>query len=98
MAEWITLEDAERRGVDLSWVSDAIGPRRPGTLYLGGYCRDVNTVLAVRVKVEGPRAVHFHITERDTTFPRPRRHCTSWLYDNNVILHGPTDTRMKGRN
>lgn len=109
MLEWITLEDAERQGLSLARVSDAIGPRRAGTLYYGGYWQNVNTVLSVHVKVERVRnartgryvrkVTHWEVAERDTEESRIRRHCTSWEYDTrNHVLHGPTDTRVTGRN
>lgn len=56
--EWITLDEAERRELDLSLVADSIGPRRAGTVYLNGYWGTVDTVTRVMVKVYQIRDTH----------------------------------------
>jgi len=93
MTEWITLEDAEREGLDLSYVSDGIGPRRVGTVYYGAYWETVNTVTGVSVCVESGRVVGWRVSEYGGEYggsPCVRTHFTSWAYDRgNKILHGP---------
>lgn len=102
--EWVTLEEAERRSLPMGHTLAGIGPRRPGMIYRSGYWGDVNTVLAVHVKVDdvplrsmrtGKAAVHWEVTERTEGEKRIRRHCTSWEYDaRNAILPGPADMRV----
>ena len=101
--EWITLEEAEARGLDLAYVAEGIGPRRAGMVTWGAYWQTVNSILAVHVRVghgrdENGRPLSYadawQVTERDTESPRPRAHCTSWTYDRgNKVLHGPADMR-----
>lgn len=104
MAEWITLEEAERAGLDLSWVSGAIGPRRAGLVYLNHYWGNVSTVTGVMVRVERvrdrrgrfARAVRgWSVTEYAPDDVRDRTHMTSWQYGRNTVLCGPGDIRPR---
>lgn len=104
MAEWIALEDAEREGLDLSWVADSIGPRRKGVVYHCHYWGHVSTVTGVMVRVERirdhrgrfARAVRgWNVSEYAPDDVRDRTHMTSWQYGTYTVLHGPGDTRPR---
>lgn len=99
--EWMSLDDAQASGVDVSGVLPAIGPRRAGTLYRGGYWREMNQVVAVSVLVDTGRqvAVSWEVSEYSLSLcagvpEQMRHHCTSWEYDSgNRVHHGPGDLR-----
>lgn len=98
--QWITLEDAEREGLDLSWVADSIGPLRKGTVYRDHYWGTVNTVTRVMVCVEYERESRvvrrWEVTEYSGwDSVRDRTHVTSWEYGAGTVLHGPGDIRPR---
>jgi len=92
---WVPLVDAVANGIDLSRVTDGIGPRVRGMVYRGGYCNEVNTVHDVFVCIApaGPdpedvrvmlprRAVWWQAAEESASdHGRIRRHMTSWQYE-----------------
>jgi hypothetical protein len=91
---WVPLADAMAAGIDLSYVTDGIGPRVRGMVYRGGYLRNVSTVHNVFVCVAPAdrdpetgrprprRAVWWDVAEESADDDgRVRRHMTSWQYD-----------------
>lgn len=93
---WMSLEDAATTGINLDWVREGIGPRRPGTLYYGSYWHNMNQVLevSVRVDIERRTTAGWEISEYSIGEQRIRHHCTPWEYGRgNRIHHGPGDMR-----
>ena len=89
---WMRLEDAEAADVDFNGYEAAIGPRRRGVVYLGGYWKNVSTVHDVFVCVTqargaggrfvGCKVVGWTVVEEDASdCGRVRSHMTSWEYD-----------------
>lgn len=91
---WMPLAHAQRDGIALDRVSDAIGPRVRGMVYRGGYGNTVNTVHGVFVAVAPEdrdpetgrprprRAVWWEVCEESAAdHGRIRRHMTSWEYE-----------------